>query len=180
MSDNPQMSLKDKFLNYHERLDWGKPETWPNYVQHLELTEDDIPELIALATIDDDEVEYEQMFACRALGQLKALSAVSPLISFLETVSLYDDWAYEEIPMVLSLMLKTGGLAPIVQLGLTRGAWPHCRHCKITDQSITSTLGRLTPSGFPPPPASDRNRDYKTDRDSPPGLALRGGGVPVE
>jgi len=105
MSNNQQMTLKDKFLNHEECLDCGKPETWPNYVQALELTEDDIPELIYFATIDDgDEMYDERIFACRALGQLKALSAVSPLINFLEKVSLYDDWAYEEIPIVFSLM----------------------------------------------------------------------------
>ncbi|MFZ9737234.1 MAG: DUF1186 domain-containing protein [Prochlorotrichaceae cyanobacterium] len=107
MNENQKMKLKDKLFNHDEGvIDCAKPETWPNYVQHLELTEEDIPELIYFATIDneDDEMYFERIFACRALGQLKALSAVAPLISFLEAIPSYDDWAYEEIPIVFSLM----------------------------------------------------------------------------
>ena len=114
MSDNPQMTLKDKFLNsYGGCIAFAKPEEWPDYVEALELTEDDIPELIHLATIEDDDEIDGRIFACRALGQLKALSAASPLINFLDKVSLYDDWTYEEIPMVLGLMGPE--VKPIVQ-----------------------------------------------------------------
>ncbi|MGA0197873.1 MAG: DUF1186 domain-containing protein [Prochlorotrichaceae cyanobacterium] len=114
MSEKQVITLREKLINCQEEcLSCGKPETWSNYVQDLGLTEEDIPELIDLATSDDDEMYDKRIFAWRALGQLKALSAVIPLISFLETVPLYDDWAYEEIPLVLSLMGPDA--KPIVQ-----------------------------------------------------------------
>ncbi|MEA5463340.1 hypothetical protein [Leptothoe sp. PORK10 BA2] len=73
------------------------------------LTADHIPELIRLASdqeLDEDEVElYAYIHAYRALGQLKANSAIEPLIKLLGDEA--NEWFLEELPEVFAMIGPT-------------------------------------------------------------------------
>jgi len=87
---------------------------WPAYIERFSLTDDDIPELLRMATdaaLDTLDECYPQTFgpihARRALGQLKALDAVEPLFAYLKVDYErhgFDEWLYEELTPVFFLM----------------------------------------------------------------------------
>jgi hypothetical protein len=85
---------------------------WPNYVEELDFTLEDVPELVRLGldvafddlTLDDPEM-WAPIHAWRVLGQLRAETAIEPLIALLGRD---DDWVGEELLAVFSLM---GGAA---------------------------------------------------------------------
>lgn len=95
-----------------ELLSCGRPKAtqrrqWPNYVKDYGLTDADVPELIQLAVEDDldwqDDVEwYAPIHACRALGQLRAESAIQALIALLADRD--NDWFMEELPVIFGLI----------------------------------------------------------------------------
>lgn len=82
---------------------------WPNYLA-LGFTLEHVPGLIQM--IYDEEPNLNEssnlgiwapVHAWRTLGQLKAVTAIEPLIQFL--IKNYDDdWAFIEIPIVLQLI----------------------------------------------------------------------------
>ena len=114
------MSVTDYSLAVSALLNYGRPKTtgrnkWPDYVETYGLTDEHISELIELATEEDldwdDEVEcYAPIYAYRALGQLRAESAIRPLISLLDNND--SDWFMEELPVVFGLI----GAASIPEL----------------------------------------------------------------
>jgi HEAT repeat protein len=91
-------------------------EDWPNYLE-LGIGPEHIPELIHmvadkdLRTTDPNEKDpkyWAAVHAWRALGQLRAISAVEPLLQLSEelisTESGVDEWAIEELPDVYGLI----------------------------------------------------------------------------
>jgi hypothetical protein len=84
-------------------------EEWPDYVAELGLTQEDIPELIRLATDKelhfdtdlDDPASWAAVHAWHALGQLHAEAAIEPLLATLEWDS---DWAAEDVPKVYGMI----------------------------------------------------------------------------
>ncbi len=98
----------DKLLTY------GKPELaeaedWPNYLE-LGFTPEHIPDLIRMATdkelnkADPESLEvWGPVHAWRALGQLRAVNALEPLLHLL-VERVRDDWAIDELPQVYGLI----------------------------------------------------------------------------
>ncbi|MBI3735317.1 DUF1186 domain-containing protein, partial [Candidatus Sumerlaeota bacterium] len=75
--------------------------------RQLGLTEAHIPELIRIATdlkllknLSDTPAAWAPVHAWRALGQLRAVAAVKPLLDLYEKLT-DDDWLVEELPKVL-------------------------------------------------------------------------------
>lgn len=91
--------------------DVGDERTWRDYAA-LGLTADHIPELIRLA-LDEElmsaDSEGDEVWACihawRALGQLRAVDAVEPLISLFDYLSDdLNDWISDDLPEVFALI----------------------------------------------------------------------------
>ena len=86
------------------------PEGDPDYVSEYSLTIEHISALIWLATqrIDappENEVGYGPVHAWRALGQLRAVEAVQPLLDIQDELDeLDDDWYLEEFHHVFGLI----------------------------------------------------------------------------
>jgi hypothetical protein len=85
--------------------DWITPGKWPDY-RELGIGPEHIPDLIQMAT--DEELNeadaqntevWAPMHAWRALGQLRAVKAVEPLLGLFDRLE-YDDWVHEELPDV--------------------------------------------------------------------------------
>jgi hypothetical protein len=93
-------------------LNYGVAEAtanWPDYVRELGLGEQHIDALIRMATdaaLYDADAEPLQasapVHAWRALGQLRASSAVSPLLEVLDQRQ--SDWTIMEIPEVIGMI----------------------------------------------------------------------------
>ena len=115
---------------------------WPNYVAQYNLTAEHIPALIRMAvdpscmTADEDEIDdfgyYAHIHAWRALGQLRAVEAVAPLIPLFHYVDEYgDDWAAEDLPEAFALI----GAPAIPALGAflldpQPKEWAKCAACE--------------------------------------------------
>ncbi len=86
-----------------------KTEAWPDYRKKFGLTEADIPELIRMmgdVELWESEKDLELwsvVHAWRALGQLKALEAIAPLLSQWDQYE-DDDWLNSEAPFIFQLM----------------------------------------------------------------------------
>ena len=95
------------------RADTCWVENDPDYVNEYGLTGDHIPELIALATdwvndTPDDGSAYGPVHAWRALGQLRAVDAIQPLLDIQDTLdAIGDDWYLEEFHDVFGLIGAT-------------------------------------------------------------------------
>jgi hypothetical protein len=83
---------------------------WLNYVSALELTAVHVPELIRLAcdaalhtAESEDPAVWAPTHAWRALGQLRAVEAVAPLLGLLKERA-DDDWVDIELPYVFGLI----------------------------------------------------------------------------
>jgi hypothetical protein len=85
--------------------------TWLDYSSYG-ITSKDIPELIKMAT--DDKLNFAgsnstyvwaPLHAWRALGQLRAIQAIDPLISLFEILE-NDDWAHEDLPKIFGMLGK--------------------------------------------------------------------------
>jgi hypothetical protein len=121
-----------RLLDYGEcEMAGGEPAelAWPNYATDLGLTPEHVPELIRLAcdsTLHTAEAENPAVWApthaWRALGQLRAVAAVAPLLDLLR-VRADDDWIDIELPYVFGL------IGP--------GAIPHLTDF-LADRSITT------------------------------------------
>ncbi|MFW9263293.1 HEAT repeat domain-containing protein [Nostoc sp. CALU 546] len=113
MPRNSYSSPVNQLLDYQPGTGQLSPDEWPDY-QELGITAEDIPELIRMATdedlynIPDDEndffgedslLEYAPIHAVRALGQLRASSAIEPLISLFPKM---DDAFDNEVLFVLA------------------------------------------------------------------------------
>jgi hypothetical protein len=97
---------------------------WRDYASELGLTSDDVPALIDLierwpaylAEVDelaDDanplpDAWFAPMHAWRALGQLKAESAIAPMLAQVDALDDYgDDWSMEDWPQVFAMIGPT-------------------------------------------------------------------------
>ncbi|NQV27298.1 MAG: DUF1186 domain-containing protein [Rhodopirellula sp.] len=82
----------------------------PDYVSEYSLTAEHIPALIEAATTwvegpSDDPAVYGQVHAWRALGQMRAVEAVQPLLDVQDELDdLDDDWYLEEFQHVFGLI----------------------------------------------------------------------------
>jgi hypothetical protein len=83
---------------------------WLDYVSDLELTPEHVPELIRLAcdaalhtAESEDPAVWAPTHAWRALGQLRAVEAVAPLLGLLRERA-DDDWVDIELPYVFGLI----------------------------------------------------------------------------
>jgi hypothetical protein len=100
----------------HGTYDW--PEGDPDYIAGYSLTAEHIPALIALAVqwIDsdaDDDSVYGPIHAWRALGQLRAVQAVQPLLDMMDSLGeRHDDWYLEEFPHIFRL-IGVPAIAPL-------------------------------------------------------------------
>ncbi len=98
----------DKLLTYGES-NLMKPDEWPDY-QELGIGPEHIPDLIRMATDEElNEADPESrevwapLHAWRALGQLRAVEAVEPLLGLFDRLE-YDDWVNEELPDVFGMV----------------------------------------------------------------------------
>ena len=98
----------DKLLAYGES-NLMKPDEWPDY-RELGIGPEHIPDLIRMATDEElNEADPESkevwapLHAWRALGQLRAVEAVEPLLGLFDRLE-YDDWVNEELPDVFSMI----------------------------------------------------------------------------
>lgn len=87
-----------------------------SYVRDSDVSKVDVAELISLVRLwaDHDQLDArvrefndESLYdlpihACRALGELRAVQAIDPLLQTLESVD--DDWGWEDIPRAISLI----------------------------------------------------------------------------
>ncbi len=89
--------------------DWITPDKWPDY-RELGIGPEHIPDLIQIAT--DEELHdadaqstkvWAPMHAWRALGQLRAVEAVKPLLGLFSRLE-DDDWVHEELPDVFGMI----------------------------------------------------------------------------
>jgi hypothetical protein len=106
------MSISDYQFPVSELLNYGdcrNYKEWPNYVQELNLEDKHIPELIKMATDEelnqansDSKEVWSPVHAWRALGQLKAISALEPLLGLLNNRD--DDWISTDFPTLCCLI----------------------------------------------------------------------------
>ena len=106
------MSISDYQFPVSELLNYGdcrNYKEWPNYVQELNLEDKHIPELIAMAIDEelnqansDSQEIWSPVHAWRALGQLKADSALKPLLGLLNNRD--DDWISTDFPTLCTLI----------------------------------------------------------------------------
>ena len=104
--------------NYHPPVDklltLGDVGTMPKWLDYRAygLGVEHIPDLIRMAldeelrwTSPDDQAAWAPIHAWRALGQLRAESAVEPLLGLLHQIDDdQDDWTGEEIPEVMGMI----------------------------------------------------------------------------
>lgn len=156
----------DKLLTYG-KAEPAAVENWPNYLE-LGLEQEHIPELIRMATdpllnwAESTSLEvWAPNHAWRTLGQLRAESAIKPLLTLFEDLE-DSDWVTDELPEVFGLIgpvalpilaeyiadpsidehariSATGGLAKIG----TR--WPEARSTSI--EYLTNQLTHFTENG---------------------------------
>jgi hypothetical protein len=98
----------DKLLTYGES-NLMTPDEWPDY-RELGIGPEHIPDLIRMATDEElNEADSESrevwapIHAWRALGQLRAVEAVEPLLGLFDRLE-YDDWVNEELPGVFGMI----------------------------------------------------------------------------
>jgi len=100
----------DKLVTLGDPREWRE---WPDYLA-LGFTQDDIPELIRMATDhellwpDSDSLQmWAPIHAWRTLGQFRAESAVEPLIALWKHTGEddgYDDWLLDDMPDALAMI----------------------------------------------------------------------------
>lgn len=106
MSISDYQSPVAELLNYGDCRNYKE---WPNYVRELNLEEKHIPELIRMATDNelsqagsDSQEVWSPVHAWRALGQLKAVEALEPLLDLLANRD--DDWISGDFPTLCTLI----------------------------------------------------------------------------
>lgn len=105
--DTTYMNPVDQLLTYG---DCRKLRDWPDY-QSIGITKEHIPELIRM--LQDDTLNmaksdtlkvWAPTHAWRALGQLKAKEAIDSLLDMFSGIDEDDDWAGEELPVVMAMI----------------------------------------------------------------------------
>jgi hypothetical protein len=129
---SPETQLIDRLFeadNPRDVKDWPKRDDY--YVKACRVSPEDVPGLIDLARkwndatwpdddsgldFDDESAQLLPVTAWRTLGDLKAETAVQPLIDILcASNEEYDDWAAEELPNVFG-KIGEASLLPLLQL----------------------------------------------------------------
>lgn len=126
---------------------------WPNYLE-LGIEPEHIPDLVRLMTDkslrseDIDEAEpsvWAAVHAWRALGQLKDVSAVKPLLNLyaelLDGDTGYGEWAIEELPEVFALI----GPAAIPQLADYLADTSHAEDARVNASTALQKIGEKHP-----------------------------------
>ncbi len=139
----------ERLLTYGES-DRIPPEEWPDY-RELGIGPEHILELIQMATdeafnmADSESAEvWAPLHAWRALGQLRAVEAVEPLLELFDRLE-YDDWVHEELPLVFALIGPTA-LPPLA--AYLAELWH-------TDSSLISAIASIEQIGKQWPDARD-------------------------
>jgi Protein of unknown function (DUF1186) len=103
---------------------------WPNYLD-LGLSSEHVPELIEMATdqelnwADSESLEvWAPVHAWRALGQLRAVAAIEPLLQLFRELE-DSDWASDELPEVYGMIGREAIPALARYLDdASHGLWP--------------------------------------------------------
>jgi PBS lyase HEAT-like repeat-containing protein len=97
-----------RLLTYGES-DRIRLDDWPDY-RELGIGPEHVPDLIQMATdeaLNEADAESTEVWAplhaWRALGQLRAVEAVEPLLELFDRLE-DDDWVHEELPVVFGLI----------------------------------------------------------------------------
>ena len=95
----------------------GGSDHWPDYLA-FGLGPEHVPDLVRIAldpevARDEGEAVWAPIHAWRALGQLRAVEAVEPLLPLAEGDE-YDEWALSELPLVFEMM-GAGAVAPLAR-----------------------------------------------------------------
>ncbi len=131
----------DQLLTYGES-DRIRPDEWPDY-RELGMGTEQVPDLIQIATdeglheaaAENPEV-WAPVHAWRALGQLRAVEAVEPLLELFDRLE-EDDGVHEELPEVFGLI----GPAALPALAAYLADLSH------TDSSRTSVMSSIEEIG---------------------------------
>ena len=123
-----------------------KDQQWPDYIGELGFNEAHIDELIKMtldpgfSSADPDSLEvWAPIHAWRSLGQLRANSAVAPLLQLLDEADPDDDWPPEELPEVFA-RIGEPAIEPISQylLNSDKNEWKRAA----TARALTSIAER--------------------------------------
>jgi hypothetical protein len=101
---------------------WLGGPNWLDYQQQFSLKPEHIAELIRMATdeelnqaMEDTTEVWAPLHAWRALGQMRAVEAVRPLLGLFHRVDDEDDdWISEDLPEVMG-MIGPAAIAPIAE-----------------------------------------------------------------
>src|SRR5438128_432020 len=135
----------ERLLTFGES-DRIRPDDWPDY-RELGIGPEQIAELIQMAT---DEALHEAdaespkgwapLHAWRALGQLRVVEAVEPLLELFDRLE-DDDWVHEELPVVFGLI----GLAALPALAAYLADLSHTDSSRISAISSIKKIARRWP-----------------------------------
>jgi hypothetical protein len=135
----------ERLLTYGES-DRIRPDDWPDY-RELGIGPEHIPELIQMATDEDlnlaaaESTEvWAPLHAWRALGQLRAVEAVEPLLELFDRLE-DDDWVHEELPIVFGLI----GPAALPKLAAYLADLSHTDSSRISAISSIERIGKTWP-----------------------------------
>jgi PBS lyase HEAT-like repeat-containing protein len=135
----------ERLLTYGES-DRITPDDWPDY-RELGIGPEHIPELIQMATDEELNVAaaesaevWAPLHAWRALGQLRAVEAVEPLLELFDRLE-DDDWVHEELPVVFSLI----GPAALPPLAAYLADLSHTDSSRISAISSMEQIGKKWP-----------------------------------
>jgi hypothetical protein len=132
-------------------LDLGEPRRtrvdWPDYSQ-FGIGSEDVDDLIQLALdpalhgapTESNEV-WVPLHAWRALGQLGDSRAIDPLINAFDTLC-DDDWASEELPLVLGMMGERA-IGPLIEFLEDSG---HTQFARMIAAGALGKIAELHPS----------------------------------
>lgn len=137
---------------------------WPDYVKELRLGDEQVPDLIRMATDEElykkepEDLEFwAPVHAWRAIAQLKAEAAIEPFLSLLDKQNDSDDWEWidAELPEVYAAI----GIASIPALkgylaDSSRGLYPRStallvltriaqRHPDVLSECIAALIAQL-------------------------------------
>jgi hypothetical protein len=122
------------------------PDEWPDY-RELGIGPEHVPELIQMATdealheADSESTEvWAPLHAWRALGQLRAVEAVEPLLELFDRLE-YDDWVHEELPVVFGLI----GPAALPALAAYLADLAHTDSARISAIASMEKIGKKWP-----------------------------------
>jgi hypothetical protein len=139
-------------------VSYGEPDSksgeWEDYLADGGLTQTDVPALIAIATseslsLTDSDIGWTPIHAWRALGQLRAIEAVKPLIPLFA----WDwDWVWEDLPAAYALMgtavlpVLAECIVPLLtdeDSGITSIVETLTKIAAVSDEARTAAVGTL-------------------------------------